>query len=180
MATEAQVQVGEAEPAKSLAAVAAPALEPSPAADAPTRVEEPKKDSKRAKKPKAPKRTKGASSDEAGSDGPSVASHPRAAHQVARAKSWAGLVGFVLGGYLSMPTHTFTETGLRALAAGVVCYLFAWAAAVFVWRHLVVLEIKGREQELLAATYSTHADQAGLSAVQPPAEHARARTASQG
>jgi hypothetical protein len=82
--------------------------------------------------------------------GPSIAEHPRAVRSVARAKSWGGLVGFLLGGYLSLPTSTFAEAILRALAAGVVCYVAAWASAVFVWRRLVVLEIKGREAQLLA------------------------------
>jgi predicted lipid-binding transport protein (Tim44 family) len=83
---------------------------------------------------------------------PSVAAHPRAARSVARAKSWGGLAGFVIAGYLSLPTGTLAEAGLRALVAGSVCYVATWAGAVFVWRRLVVLEIKSREQELLAAT----------------------------
>ena len=61
---------------------------------------------------------------------------PRAA--VARAKGWGGLVGFVLGGYLSLPTNTLAAAGVRALMAGVVCYVAAWAGAVFLWRRLVI------------------------------------------
>lgn len=83
-------------------------------------------------------------------DGPNIAAHPRAARAVARAKSWGGLIGFVLAGYLSLPTNTVATAGLRALAAGVVCYVAVWAGAVFVWRRLVILEIKGREQQLVA------------------------------
>ena len=79
-------------------------------------------------------------------DGPNVAAHPRAARAVARAKSWGGLVGFLLGGYLSLPTNTLAGAGLRALVAGVVCYVVAWGGAVFLWRRLVMLEIKAREQ----------------------------------
>ena len=90
-------------------------------------------------------------------NGPSVAAHPRAARAVARAKSWGGLVGFVLAGYLSLPTNTLAAAGLRALIAGVVCYVAAWAGAVFVWRRLVMLEIKGREQQLLAGTQAASA-----------------------
>ncbi len=85
------------------------------------------------------------------SSGPSVAAHPRAALQVARAKGWGGLVGFLLGGYLSLPTNTLVDAGIRALIAGAVCYVVTWAAALFVWRRLVVIEIKRREQELLVA-----------------------------
>lgn len=74
---------------------------------------------------------------------PSVANHPRAAVQVARAKAWAGLGGFALVALLSLqagiPT---TDVLLRALAAGVATYLIAWACAVAVWRHLVVAELE--------------------------------------
>ncbi|HWX45238.1 MAG TPA: hypothetical protein VNY52_07930 [Solirubrobacteraceae bacterium] len=80
-----------------------------------------------------------------------LAGHPRAVRGVARAKAWGGLGGFLLGGYLSLPTHTLAEAGLRALAAGVVCYVAVWAAAVFLWRRLVVAELRDAQQELLAA-----------------------------
>jgi hypothetical protein len=105
-------------------------------------------------KGKAVKGAKGkaAKGDEANREGPSVAAHPRAARGVARAKSWGGLVGFLLGGYLSLPTNTLADAGLRALLAGIICYVAVWAAAVFLWRRLVMLEIKGREQQLLEAS----------------------------
>lgn len=86
---------------------------------------------------------------EVSADGPSVAAHPRAARAVATAKGWGGLVGFALGGYFSLPTHTLADAGLRALIAGLICYVAAWAGAVFVWRRLVILEIKAREQHLV-------------------------------
>lgn len=86
------------------------------------------------------------------SGAPSVAAHPRAARSVARAKGWGGLAGFLIAGYLSLPTGTLAEAALRALVAGSVCYVVAWASAVFVWRRLVVLEIKSREQQLFLAT----------------------------
>jgi hypothetical protein len=73
--------------------------------------------------------------------GPSVAAHPRAALHVARAKGWGGLLGFLVAGYLSLPTSTIAAAGLRALVGGVVCYLVAWAGTVFVWRQLVLLEL---------------------------------------
>ena len=69
---------------------------------------------------------------------------------IARAKAWGGLAGFLVGGYLSLPTQTLVGAGLRALAAGVVCYVAVWAAAVFLWRHLVVAELRAAQQELLA------------------------------
>lgn len=89
--------------------------------------------------------------DGAAGDGPNIAAHPRAARAVALAKGWGGLIGFLLGGYLSMSSSTFAEVGLRALAGGVVCYVAAWAGAVFLWRRLVIVEVKAREQQLVAA-----------------------------
>ena len=55
----------------------------------------------------------------------------------------------MLGGYLSLPTHTLADAGFRALLAGVVCYVAVWAAAVFVWRRLVVAELRHAQHELL-------------------------------
>jgi hypothetical protein len=108
---------------------------------------------KAAKEPKDDPK-EGAEEDPAGASGPSVATHPRAALHVARAKGWAGLAGFLVGGYLSLPTSTLAAAGLRALVAGIVCYLVAWAGAVFVWRQLVVLEMAGvrsRSRERIAS-----------------------------
>ena len=79
-----------------------------------------------------------------------LAEHPRAARGVARAKAWGGLAGFLLGGYLSLPTQTFAGAGLRALAAGVVCYVAVWAAAVFLWRRMLVAELHQAKHDLLA------------------------------
>lgn len=103
-----------------------------------------KKDGKKAKK-------KGEAPAAASGDAPSLAAHPRAVRSVARTKSWGGLFGFLFAGYVSLPTSTIAEAGLRALIAGVVCYVASWAAAVFVWRRLVVLELKAREQQLIVA-----------------------------
>jgi predicted lipid-binding transport protein (Tim44 family) len=107
---------------------------------------------KKGSKQDAKKAAKGAATDPSG--GPSVAAHPRAARAVARAKGWGALAGFVLGGYLSLSTNTLAMAGLRALAAGLICYVAVWAGAVFVWRRLVMLEIKGRQQKLLSARQS--------------------------
>jgi hypothetical protein len=84
-----------------------------------------------------------------GAGGLSLAAHPRAARRVAEAKAWGGLGGFLLGGYLSLPTHSAFEAALRALLAGVVCYVVVWAAAVFLWKRLVVAELRQAEHELL-------------------------------
>jgi len=133
------------------------------------------KDAKKGgKDAKAEKGKKGAKEAEADLDGPSVAAHPRAVRAVARAKSWGGLVGFVLGGYLSLPTNTLAGAGLRALVAGVVCYVAVWAGAVFVWRRLVLLEIKSREQQLAVAVQAARARRE----LPAPAERPGARVAS--
>jgi hypothetical protein len=118
------------------------------------------------------KKKKDEQGDEPDGGAPSVAAHPRAARSVARAKGWGGLAGFVLGGYLSSPTNTLAAAGLRALVAGLVCYVVAWGGAVFVWRRLVMLELKGREQQLLTAAQPAGA-QRGLPA--PSAERPAAR-----
>lgn len=74
---------------------------------------------------------------------PSVANHPRAGAQVARAKAWGGLAGFALVALLSWRAGApVADALLRALAAGVVGYVATWAAAVLVWRHLVVAELR--------------------------------------
>ncbi len=81
----------------------------------------------------------------------SLAEHPRAVLRIKQAKEAGGLAGFVLGGYLSLHTHTMFETGLRALLAGVGCYVIVWGSAVFLWRHLIIAELRSREQTLLAS-----------------------------
>lgn len=103
---------------------------------------------KTAEKKKGKKKTK--TEEGTASDQPSVAAHPKAARSVARAKGWGGLAGFLIAGYLSLPTSTLAETGLRALVAGSVCYVAAWAGAVFVWRRLVMVELRNREQQQIS------------------------------
>lgn len=147
---------------------------PAPSAAEPATLEQPPaaspaKANGAKKPPKGEKAAKGSKADKKGEkkaakgaepaagDGPNVAAHPRAARGIARAKSWGGLIGFALGGYLSLPTNTIAGAGLHALIAGVVCYVAVWAGAVFVWRRLIMLEIKGREQELITALQAARA-----------------------
>jgi hypothetical protein len=171
--TEAPVAPDASLPADE-APAATPARVPKPPAEKATKGKGGKdKDAKKGKKGK--KGGDDEPEEEAGEGGPSVAAHPRAARAVARAKSWGGLIGFVLGGYLSLPTNTVAAAGLRALIAGVVCYVATWAGAVFLWRRLVMLEIKGREQQLHTAVQAANARRQ-LPA--PPAERSGARGAS--
>jgi hypothetical protein len=75
--------------------------------------------------------------------GPSVAAHPRASYQVRRAKGWGGIIGFGLAAYFSYKAGVPTaDLGLRALIAGIVGYMIAWACAVTVWRQLVLAEVR--------------------------------------
>ncbi|HUO69160.1 MAG TPA: hypothetical protein VMU39_00160 [Solirubrobacteraceae bacterium] len=89
--------------------------------------------------------------------GVSVASYPRAHAQVRRAKGWGGLAGFMVAAYLSYRAGVPPpQIGLRALAAGVVGYLVAWAAAVTFWRQFMLAEIRARyEQRKSAPTAGT-------------------------
>lgn len=74
---------------------------------------------------------------------PSVAAHPRAGAQVARAKAWGGLGGFLLAALLSWRAGVpGADVLLRAIGGGIAGYVLAWAAAVIVWRHLVVAELR--------------------------------------
>jgi hypothetical protein len=149
MAAEAAV-LDPPDAAETAAPVKAPEVK---AATEKPKAEKAEKDKKGSKD----KKGKGAATAELAGDGPSVAGHPRASRSVARAKSWGGLGGFLVGGYLSLPIGTLAEAALRALVAGVVCYVAVWAGAVFVWRRLVILEIKAREQQLLNAVQAAGA-----------------------
>jgi hypothetical protein len=104
---------------------------------------------------KEAKKKKGEADEDTATGAPSIAAHPRAAGNVALAKGWGGLLGFALGGYLSLPTNTLAGAAERALVAGIVCYVVVWAGAVFVWRRLVMIELKAREHQLLAPAKPT-------------------------
>jgi hypothetical protein len=118
------------------------------------------KDDKKAKKGKA-------GGKDAGAAAMSVANHPRAGAQVARAKAWGGLAGFLLVALLSWRAGAPTpDVLLRALAGGVVGYVAAWACAVVVWRHLVVAELRAvrrRRAEDAAARRAAAAQRAEAS-----------------
>jgi len=99
-----------------------------------------KKDDKGAEKGKGKKGKKGKGS---AAGAPSIAAHPRASYQVRRAKGWGGIIGFALAAYFSYKAGVPTaDLGMRALIAGIVGYMLAWACAVTVWRHLVLAELR--------------------------------------
>ena len=138
MAAEATIAPAPA-PAQS-----APAAAAAPAAEEPGKAEKKGKASKKGAPP-APK------GDSARESMPTISAHPRAARSVARAKGWGGLGGFLLAGYLSLATHAPAEALARALVAGAVCYVAAWAGAVFVWKRLVMIELRGRQMSVMEA-----------------------------
>jgi hypothetical protein len=79
--------------------------------------------------------------------GPSLAAHPRASYQVRRAKGWGGIAAFAIAAYLSYKAGVPTaDIGLRAIVAGIVGYMLAWACAVTIWRHLVLAELRAAHE----------------------------------
>jgi hypothetical protein len=101
------------------------------------------------KKDKKDKKGKGKAD---ASAGPSVAAHPRASHQVRRAKGWGGVAGFGIAAYLSHKAGVpMVDLGLRAIIAGMVGYMLAWACAVTVWRQLVLAELRSAAERASGA-----------------------------
>jgi hypothetical protein len=100
-----------------------------------------KKDDKAKDAGKKAKKGKKGEADASG--GPSVAAHPRASYHVRRAKGWGGLAGFAIAAYVSHKAGVpMLDLGLRAIVAGMVGYMLAWACAVTVWRQLVQAELR--------------------------------------
>ena len=73
----------------------------------------------------------------------SVGAHPRARASIRRTRARAALVVFAIVLFLSLNAGVpGQEAALRALAAGLVGNLVAWACALAVWRALVMAELK--------------------------------------
>jgi hypothetical protein len=85
---------------------------------------------------------------------PRISDHPVAARQIARVRAWAALAGFVVTFLLSRRAGLpFPECGARAIVAGVICRVVAWAVVVSVWRQLIPAQVSAihRRAELAAA-----------------------------
>jgi len=68
----------------------------------------------------------------------SLREHPRAAPSIRRAKALGGLAGFLVSALAGFgQSAPFASTMTRALIGGMIVYLFAWAAAVAVWRRVL-------------------------------------------
>jgi hypothetical protein len=77
-----------------------------------------------------------------------LSEHPRAKRQIAVAKSWAGLLGCGLAGFVSYRSGLpFIDVALRALLWGLAAYMLVWFCAVQVWRHLAVAEVRSAEKQ---------------------------------
>jgi hypothetical protein len=72
-----------------------------------------------------------------------LSAHPRAQRSIARAKSFGGLIGFLIGLYLASKAGLPAwDTGLRALVGGVTGYVLIWVAAVQLWRQIALAEYR--------------------------------------
>jgi small-conductance mechanosensitive channel len=77
----------------------------------------------------------------------SIAGHPRAKAAIRRARSRTALAAFVL--VLLFGHHaglTWFDATWRALAAGIAANVVAWRCALFVWRALIVAELRQAEE----------------------------------
>ena len=74
-----------------------------------------------------------------------LSAHPRAARAIPRIKSYGGIAGFALMAWLSHRSGTdFVHLALRALIGGLAAYVVTWAAAVYIWRQIVIAEIRAK------------------------------------
>src|SRR3954452_23372946 len=99
------------------------------------------------------------------SDAPRVqlTEHPRARRQIATAKGWGGVIGFVLGFAPSRRAHMSDfEPGLHALAGGIGLYVVAWAGMVAIWREIAVAEVERARRQI--AEYNRAAAEAAEAA----------------
>jgi hypothetical protein len=80
------------------------------------------------------------------SDAVTLRSHPSALASIRRTCAWAALIAFALVGLLSLRAHVPAADALaRALVAGVLARLAAWAIAQAVWRQVVVGQLRQAE-----------------------------------
>ena len=73
---------------------------------------------------------------------PALVAHPRARRSIRRWRGRAGLIGLVLGAWLSLRAGVPAfDAVARGLAAGIAAQFVAWGAAVMIWRQLVIGEL---------------------------------------
>jgi hypothetical protein len=77
----------------------------------------------------------------------SIAAHPRAKLAIRRARSRAAFVVFLLVLVLGHKAGlSWFDATWRALVAGLAANVIAWRCAIFVWRHLIVAELRRAEE----------------------------------
>jgi hypothetical protein len=77
----------------------------------------------------------------------SIAGHPRAKAAIRRARSRSALIVFVL--VLLFGHHaglTWFDATWRALVAGIAANVVAWRCALYVWRQLIIAELRQAEE----------------------------------
>src|SRR5579872_5472344 len=89
--------------------------------------------------------------EQAGDGRISIAGHPQARRLVRQARGFAGLAGFLIAGWMSLPTHTLAGTLLSAVIAGLACQIVVWAAAVLLSRPLILAQLREHELALVRA-----------------------------
>jgi hypothetical protein len=102
---------------------------------------------KKKQTPKQKQKAKNGKKKGAAAPGIAVANHPKAARQIAKLKSYAGLAAFAYAGYAAYQAgDQFADVAFRAVIWGIAVYIAVWAAAVHVWRHVAVAEVRAAEQ----------------------------------
>jgi hypothetical protein len=77
----------------------------------------------------------------------SIAGHPRAKTGIRRARSRAAFIVFLLVLLLGHKAGlSWFDATWRALVAGLAANVIAWRCAIFVWRHLIVAELRQAEE----------------------------------
>jgi uncharacterized membrane protein YccC len=91
--------------------------------------------------------------------GISLATHPVASEQIRLAKGFGGLFGLVAVAWVTWDGGASLATvGIRALAAGLVGYVLAWAFTLSLWRHIAVADIQQKRKKAEEA-YRSHLEE---------------------
>ena len=76
-----------------------------------------------------------------------LSQHPRAQHEIRRAKGWGGLIGCALAACLEWKAGLpFFDVAMHAVLWGVAAYVVVWFLAVQIWRQLAIAEIRAAEK----------------------------------
>jgi hypothetical protein len=93
-----------------------------------------------------------------------LASHPRAARDLLRARGWGALAGFAIAAWLAWGAGlAVPEALLRGIVGGTVGMLAGWGACVVAWRAVASAQIRAANRAYEEAMRA-HADAQGRSA----------------